>query len=30
VRGAEWDHSTFDPEKGFSQVKFEVEYWFEE
>jgi hypothetical protein len=29
VRGIQWDHGTFDPDKGFNQEKSEAEYWFE-
>ena len=29
VRGLEWDHSTFDLDKGTGQSKAEAEYWFE-
>jgi hypothetical protein len=29
VRGLQWAHAAFDPEKGFNQAKFEAEYWFQ-
>jgi hypothetical protein len=29
VRGIQWDHVSFDPQKGLNQGKFEVEYWFD-
>jgi hypothetical protein len=29
VRGIQWDHVVFDPDKGRNEIKSEAEYWFE-